>query len=259
LKGGFAVSDSTFRKITGFMFILSPLTLFLSTVLLGKVSGFPDVQAQGVDACLRLVAKSGLTGILAWYAAIVPGILYIAAMGLFQKIVDNEKERRPWFLAATAIGVCAWALQLFGVVRWIFVFPYLADLWVNNPSEATKEAVTVTFNAFNNYAGFAIGQTVGIHLTAVWIFLAGIAILTSRLFKPWMGWLAFIIAIGEVVGNIGPLGSVIPTLPTQTYFNISNFFWLLSYIWMAYLGVIMMRAKIESREVAGGLPKPAVA
>jgi hypothetical protein len=236
------VSDSQFRKLTGVFFIISPLALFLTTVILGKVSGFPDIQSEEVDVVLRRVAESGITGILAWYVAMVPGVLYIIAMSLFQKIMDNERERRPWFLATTSIGVSAWALQLFGVVRWVFVFPYLADRWFDSPSEATKEAITVTYNAFNNYAGFAIGQTVGILLTAVWIFMAAIAVLTCSLFKPWLGWLGFIIAIGMAIGNVAPLGSVIPAVDTQAFFAIANVFWILSYAWMVYLGWLMIRA-----------------
>ena len=236
------MSDSQFRKLTGVFFIISPLALFFTTVILGRVSGFPDIQTAPVDVVMRRVAESGVTGILAWYAAMVPGFLYIIAMSLFQKIMDNERERRPWFLATTSIGVCAWALQLFGVVRWVFVFPYLAKVWADSPSEATQEAITVTYNAFNNYAGFAIGQTVGIYLTAIWIFMAGIAVLTCSLFKPWLGWISFPIAIGMSIGNIAPLGSVIPSVDTQAYFAIANVFWILSYAWMVYLGWLMIRA-----------------
>jgi hypothetical protein len=253
------MSDSTLRKITGFLFILSPLWLFVNTLLLGRVSGFPDIQFKGVDALLTRVAESGSRGIFVWYAYIIAGVLYIASIVLFDKVLSKDGVNRPWFHVATAMGVCAWAIQFFGLVRWIFVYPYLAKEWVNTSDPATRETLKIVFHAFNNYAGFALGQTVGIGLTALWILLVGFAIRKSPLFKPWLAWAAIIIAIGEFVGNVGPLGSVIPEIKIQTFFNISGLFWRFSFLWMAYLGVIMMRAKSDSREVAGGLHKPAVA
>lgn len=250
------MSDSTFRKLTGFMFILTPLWLFANSRVLGIVSGFPDIQFKGPDALLRRVAESGTQGVLAWYIYIVPGVLYIVSVVLFGKLMAMERYPRPWFGAATALGVCAWAIQFFGLVRWIFVYPYLADKWINEPS--SRETVTIVFDTINNYAGYALGQTIGIGLTAVWILLVGIAIRKSPMFKPWLAWVAILTAIGELIGNLGPLGSVIPGIDIQTFFNISGLFWYVSYAWMAYLGVIMIRAK-DSREVAGGLHKPAVA
>ena len=237
------MSDSRFLKLTGFSFILTPLWLFVNSRILGTVSGFPDIQFAGVDSLLRQVAASGITGILVWYVYIVPGVLYIVSIALFHNVITREERKRPWFLAATSLGVCAWAIQFFGLVRWIFVYPYLAKLWVNGPSDATRETITIVFNAFNNYAGYALGQTIGIGLTAAWILLVGIALLHSQLFKPWLGWVAILTAIGELIGNLGPLGSVIESIDMKTFFNISAICWYISYIWMAYLGVVMMRSK----------------
>lgn len=235
------MSNSTFRKLTGFMFIITPLWLFVNSRILGIVSGFPDIQFAGADALLRRVAESGTKGILAWYIYIVPGVLYIASVVMFEKVLNMEERRRPWLPVATALGVCAWAIQFFGLVRWIFVYPYLAPLWINPPTPTTRETVQIVFDTFNNYAGYALGQTIGIGLTAIWILMIAIAMLKSPMFKPWLGWVGILTAIGELIGNLGPLGAVIPGIDIQKLFNISGLFWYISYAWMAYLGVIMIR------------------
>jgi uncharacterized protein DUF4386 len=235
---------ASFRKLTGFLFVITPLWLFLNSRVLGIVSGFPDIQFAGPDELLRRVHESGTVGILTWYIYIVPGVLYIASIAMFQKVL--EPERIPWFSVATSMGVTAWAIQFFGLVRWIFVYPYLADLWLESSNDPQKrDIITIVFNVFNNYAGYALGQTIGIGLTAVWILLVGIAIKKSPLFKPWLGYLGIAIAIGEAIGNLGPLGSVIPGIDIKTLFNISGLFWYISYAWMAYLGIIMMRAPAD--------------
>jgi hypothetical protein len=238
------MTAASFRKLTGFMFILTPLWLFVNSRILGVLSGFPDIQFAGVDELLTRVRDSGTAGILAWYVYIVPGVLYIASTVMLQKVM--EPERIPWFGVATAMGVTAWAIQFFGLVRWIFVYPYLANLWFETPTDpVNRKIVSVVFDTFNNYAGYALGQTIGIGLTALWILLVGIAIKKSPLFKPWLGYLAIFVAIGEFIGNLGPLGSVIPGVDMRTLFNVSGLFWYISYAWMAYLGVIMMRAPAD--------------
>jgi hypothetical protein len=238
------MTAESFRKLTGFMFIITPLWLFANSRVLGTISGFPNIQNAGVDELLTRVHESGTAGIIAWYIYIVPGVLYMASITMFHKVL--QPERIPWFGVATAMGVTAWAIQFFGLVRWIFVYPYLAELWVASPNDAQKRAIVeVVFNAFNNYAGYALGQTIGIGLTALWILLVGIAIKKSPLFKPWLGYVAIVVAIGEFIGNLGPLGSVIPSVPIEPLFNVSGLFWYISYAWMAYLGVIMMRAPVD--------------
>lgn len=236
------MTESNFRKLTGFMFILTPLWLFVNSRVLGVVSGFPDIQFAGPDELLNRVHESGTLGVVVWYFYIVPGVLYIASTVMLQKVL--QPERIPWFSVATALGVTSWALQFLGLVRWIFVYPYLADQWITADPQK-KQTLTIVFDAFNNYAGYALGQTIGIGLTAVWILLVGIAIKKSPLFKPWLGYLAIIVAIGELIGNLGPLGSVIPAIDIRTFFNISGLFWYISYAWMAYLGVIMLRSRVD--------------
>lgn len=237
------MTAANFRKLTGFMFILTPLWLFVNSRVLGSVSGFPDIQFAGPEELLTRVHESGTTGVIVWYIYIIPGVLYIASTVMLHKVLEPERIR--WFGVATTMGVVAWAIQFFGLVRWIFVYPYLADVWHSTNDPQTRETVTIVFNVINNYAGYALGQTIGIHLTALWILLVGIAIKKSPLFKPWMGYVAIFTAIGEFIGNMGPLGSVIPGIDMKTLFNISGLFWYISYMWMAYLGIHIMRSRAD--------------
>jgi hypothetical protein len=232
-----------FRKLTGFIFVLTPLFLFVNSRVLGALSGFPDIQFAGVDTLLTRVHASGTAGVMAWYVYIIPGFLYIASTVMFHKVL--QPERIPWLSVATTMGVIAWAIQFFGLVRWIFVYPYLGNVWAETTEETTRETVTIVFNVMNNYAGYALGQTIGIHLTAIWLFLIGIAIRKSPLFKPWLGYVAIFTAIGIAVGNIGALGSVIPSISTRSFFSVAAYFWYASFAWMIYLGLIMMRSRAD--------------
>jgi Domain of unknown function (DUF4386) len=238
------MTDAAFRKLTGFIFIITPLSLFIVLAILARVSDFPDLQAKGVDEFLTTVHQSGTKGVIVWYISMIPGILYMAAMAMFHKVV--EPERIPWLGVVTTMGIVAWAVQLIGLVRWIFVFPYLGNEWVAAVNDPQKRAmVEVVYNAFTNYTGFALGQTVGIHLTAIWTFLVGLILIKSPLFKPWHGYLAIVIAIGMAIGNMGPLGAVVPAIDIQTLFNVSGIVWYVYYAWMAYIGLVMLRSRAD--------------
>ncbi|MDX6443992.1 MAG: hypothetical protein QOH71_1066 [Blastocatellia bacterium] len=237
------MTRANFRKLTGFMFILTPAWLFVNSRVLGAVSGFPDIQFAGVDTLLTRVHASGTLGVIVWYIYIIPGIFYIASTVMLHKVL--EPERIPWFGVATTMGVVAWAIQFFGLVRWIFVYPYLANVWVGTNDPRTKETVTIIFNTINNYAGFALGQTIGIHLTALWLLLVGIAIKKSPLFKPWMGYVAILAGIGISIGNLGALGSVVPAINIRTFFSVAGIFWYISFTWMFILGFVMMASRAD--------------
>ena len=234
-----------FRKLTGFIFILTPLWLIINSRVLAAVSGFPDIQYEGVDALLTRIHASGTLGIFVWYVFIIPGVLYIAGTVMFHKLL--EPERIPWFGVATTMGVIGWAIQFFGLVRWIFVYPYLAKIWVGTDNPSTRETVTIIFYVINNYAGFALGQTIGLYLSAVWLLLVGIAIRKSPLFKPWLGYVAILAAIGISIANFGALGSVVPWISTKAFFRVAGIFWYISFAWMIYVGFIMMRSRADDR------------
>ena len=91
------MSTTTFRKLTGFIFILTPLWLFVNFRVLGSLSGFPDIQFAGVEALLTKVYQSGTAAIIAWYVYLIPGALYIAAASFWWllKTEGNVFDKRP--------------------------------------------------------------------------------------------------------------------------------------------------------------------
>jgi hypothetical protein len=73
---------------------------------------------------------------------------------------------------ATAFGVVAGMVQFLGLVRWPFLILYLADSYTDPAaSGATRESVVVVFEAFNRYAGVAVGEHLGYLFTGLWTAL----------------------------------------------------------------------------------------
>ena len=133
---------------------------------------------------------------------------------------------------ATAFGVLAGFAKMFGIVRWLFVMPALAAAWVApETSEATRAAISVTFDALNAYAG-GVGELIGVGLFAgIWTVLLSAALLRR-------GWRATglfgLVAAGGLLATVpSVLGIEIPALPT-----LSGIAWQL---WTAALAVALWR------------------
>src|SRR5919108_1189542 len=108
---------------------------------------------------------------------------------------------------AAVFGLVAGVVQFLGLVRWPFLVPYLADTYLDpTSSEATKAAAAVTFQAFNRYAGVAVGENLGYLFTALWTAPVALAMLRSTLFKPWLGWVGVVAALGILIGTLEPAG-----------------------------------------------------
>lgn len=104
-------------------------------------------------------------------------------------------------MVGTTLGVLAGAVQVLGLIRWSFLVPSLADLYIDPKSTpATRDSVAVVFQAFHRYAGVAIGEHLGYIFTSTWTLLLCVALIQTEVVSPLFGWLGIVPAIGVFVG-----------------------------------------------------------
>jgi hypothetical protein len=109
---------------------------------------------------------------------------------------------------ATTFGVLAAVVQFLGLVRWPYLVPYLARTFLDpSSSEATRDAVSVVFQAFHRYAGVAIGEHLGYLFTGLWTLLMGVAMIQGDVFPSWLGWPGIVIGLALIVGSFEFAGS----------------------------------------------------
>jgi len=131
-------------------------------------------------------------------------------------------------------GVLAGAVQFLGLARWPFLVPYLAETYLDpQVSPAAREAAAVTFQAFNQYAGGAIGEHLGYLFTAVWTLLLA-AGLHRVLRRPWLADGA-LSALGIAAGMVEPLG----VEAAGTVNAVACAAWSL---WLVIVGLLVLRA-----------------
>jgi len=147
------------------------------------------------------------------------------------------REDTLFMPVATTIGVTAGVVQMLGFIRWPFLVPSLASTYLDpSTSEATRAAIEVTFNAFNQYAGVGVGEHLGFIFTALWTILISIAMPKSRHFRGWLGWIGMTAGGGILLGALEPVGVPYVGLVNAIAYGL----WA---IWIAILGVRIIFVK----------------
>ena len=131
-----------------------------------------------------------------------------------------------------SLGVLAGAAKALGIVRWLFLMPALATASVApEVSEATRAAISVTFDAFNAYAG-GVGEVLGVGLLAgSWTVVLAIVLL--RRGARWLGLAGLIAAAGVFSTVPSVVGVESPVLLT-----LSGIVWQ---FWAAGFAVWLLR------------------
>jgi hypothetical protein len=169
----------------------------------------------------------------------VTAVLFVPLVVLVHRVLagDGRAAGEPFYLGlATAFGVVAGVMQFLGLARWPFLVPYLADSYTDPASsEATRESVAVVFEAFNRYAGVAVGEHLGYLFTGLWTALVALAMFGSALpFRRWLSLLGMVSAAGVLVGTLEPAGF-------EAAANIVVVGYILWSIWLALTGIFLLR------------------
>ena len=101
-------------------------------------------------------------------------------------------------------------------------------------SGATRESVAVVFEAFNRYAGVAVGENLGYLFTALWTVLVALAMFGSALpFRRWLSLLGVVSAAGILVGTLEPAGF-------EPAANIVVVGYILWSVWLALFSIFLL-------------------
>jgi hypothetical protein len=228
------------HSLTGTLFIVGVILLNIPYTLLIMNFNYPDILRQPTGDILTQFAAGGNALIWTWLAFAWTGFPIILGMILLPRVIDPE--RNQLLNTAMFLGVMASIAQMIGLLRWVFVVPVLANLYVAPASSAaTKEAVVVVFQAIHQYGGVVLGEHLGQMLTILWMLLTSIALLKSRNFKPWLGWFGVIASAVYLLAQSELLATVMPAFPVVPEAGlIGSLLWL---AWMIALGICLLRVK----------------
>lgn len=237
------MTKPNWHTLTGVLLIATPVVMMTAFTLLQMNFEYPDILRQPTGTVLQKFVEGG-SGLLAtWYAFTFSAVMFTLVAVLVRPYL--EEERGGLMDVAVVTGVLAGLVQFLGLIRWVFIVPYLAQTYLDpSATAATREAVEVVFQAFHRYAGMAIGEHLGYLFTGVWTILMGAAMLRAPMFRAWLGWIGIVMGVGIMVGVLEPAGMEWAGLVNA----LAYMGWA---VWVLLAGVFVLRGKAaEPRMVA---------
>jgi len=227
--------------LTATLLIAVPVLFMLFYGLLTMTFDYPGILREPAGEILRRFAAGGPSLVLLWYGFALTPALFIPAAILLRRAFPTT----PLLDLAVPLGVLAGIVQVFGLIRWPFLVPELARTFLDPASgEATQAAALTVFGAFHQYAGVAIGEHLGYLFTGTWTLVIAGAMLTSPVFRPWLGWVGIVTALGILVGLLEPAGVALAgTINAVAYLAWS--------LWLVATGISLLLTRAEvARDLA---------
>ena len=194
-----------FFRIAGIILIVLPVAFNLAFFALGRAFDYPGILRQPTDHILKRFAEGGSRLIALWYAFAFTAVLFIPLALMFQLVFVEQHQYLA--ISSAVVGALAGLVQAIGLFRWVFLVPSLAAQYNSNAATpASREAVSVVFHAFHQYAGVAIGEHLGYLLTGVWTLLISSMMFSTPIFGTLLAITGIVAAVGILAGLLEPTG-----------------------------------------------------
>ncbi len=195
-------------RVTGLVLLAELLLLVVPNFILEAAFEFPDILRRPAGEVLELFRQNQATIVPAYYAFALSGVLFAVVALLLYHVLKTGKLS-VLLRAATLFGVLAGTAQFLGFIRWPFLVPELVRIYFDPASsEATRAAVRVVHEAFNRYAGVAVGENLGFVFTGLWLMLLGVWVAQGRsnVLRPWAGYTALALGVFVLVSTLEQFG-----------------------------------------------------
>lgn len=239
------------RRLAAALLILVPATFTLCFTLLGSWFEYPDILRQPTLDILTKFQAGGSSLVAVWYVLTLTALLFIPIAVLLHRALA-EGQAPALLPVATAFGVVAGLVQALGFLRWPFLVPHLAQVYLApGTSEAERAAVAVVFEAFHRYAGMGVGEHLGYLGTSIWTAGVAIAMWRTPQFGRALGLSGVALAAGIASGLLEPAGWTFG----DTINAISYIAWS---VWLVAVGLcLLFRREVAAAHTSPALTAPA--
>jgi hypothetical protein len=235
-----------YNRITGLFLILVPLAFNAVFFALGSSFRYPEILREPSADILTAFAAGGAGLVTLWYLFAATALLAVPLALLLYGVFREEHPQLA--LAAAITGVISGLVQAFGLLRWVFLVPGLAAIFTSPAADpATGAAAVVVFEAAHQYLGVAIGEHLGYLFTGAWTILLSVMMFKSSIFRPWLGVVGIVAALGVAVGMLEPAG----WSGAGVVNAISYIVWSL---WLCAMGVILFLRPTQPAPVRAPAP-----
>jgi hypothetical protein len=219
--------------VTALFLIILPVAFNGLFFALARAFEYTNILRKPTDYILKRFAEGGSRLIMLWYAFALTALLAIPLALLLQQIFPEQAGLAS---ASAIVGTLSGLVQAMGLLRWPLLVPTLAAQYNDaSATQATRDAVTVVFNAFHQYVGGVVGEHLGYIFTGAWTILISVMMLNSPIFSPLLGIVGIIAALGILAGLAEPFG----WKPAGAINAMSYILWSL---WLIVSGITLLFA-----------------
>lgn len=192
------------RVAAGVFLIVAPIWFNATFALLGKRFDYPSILRRPAAEILERFHAGGSTLVLLFWMFMLSGLFLLPVVVLLGQVLGFT----GLVPLAVVTGVLAGLVQMLGLLRWVYLVPFLARMNADVVLEGgQRESTLVVFRAMHQYIGVGVGEHLGYLFTGVWSVLTGIAVSGGTGLVPaWMGWVGILVGVGLIVGSAEFLG-----------------------------------------------------
>ena len=183
----------------GALAALSGSLFFVGFLLLKTYFGYPEMIRAAPDVLLpRLHEQRHIVPYL-YYVGVGIGGLCLFFFSLLARRLFAEHGESTWSYLASGCGMVSGLLLYAGIIRYTFLFPYLAEQRATGVHD--PKTVDLVFQAANIYIGNSLAEHVEFTFTFFMLIFFSLANLRARLARPWVSVVGFIAAAFIFYGN----------------------------------------------------------
>lgn len=232
------MSETNFRKLTGVFFIVGAILVNIPYTLLIVNFDYPDILRQPTAEILIRFQAGGDGLIYIWLAFAWVGLPLLLGAVMLKRVLEIENS--PFLETATTLGVIGFIVQLIGLLRWTFVVPVLARLFIDPTTDSTTQAsISDVFIAVHQYGGVVLGEHIGQLFTILWMSLISGILYKSKMFSKWIAWLGWFASAVYLLAQTELFATSIPNFPVIDWAGLyGSLLWL---VWMIVVGVYLFK------------------
>lgn len=196
----------------GILTILTALLVILGQVALMGIFNYPEIFNQPMADILEQYHRAGGAVTLAWFVFALGTLTMIPTAILLERLVADRAS--AGLRIGTTFACVAGIAYVIGIMRWVLLARMMSAKLMDPATGAqAREAIVLTFQAFDTYCGNSFGETIAPLCHGAWVLLLGIALLRSTLFPRWLAWVQ--VLSGPVIAarpleyvGLGALGEI---------------------------------------------------
>jgi len=151
------------------LLIATPFLFNAAYAALAVRFDYPGILRRPTSEILERFHAGGSRLVLLWFAFAVSAMMFVPVAALAGLLVADPTMR----LLAVAVGVTAGVVQSAGLLRWVFLVPYLAR--EQAAPGADHRTIDLVFQAQHRYLGVAVGEHLGYLTTGAWTILLAVS------------------------------------------------------------------------------------